>query len=102
MIPPKRFDISPPDWGMLRGLDAFIFFFKYCWNIFQCSLQLQYSMIVYLYFFPLFSSVYVMLFFGKGEKGTELDFPCYSLFFSRSHAESITVCSRYLMLATKR
>ena len=30
MIPPKRFDISPPlSWGMLRkGLDAFIFFFK--------------------------------------------------------------------------
>ena len=28
MIPPKRFDIFPPDWGMLRRSDAFIFFFK--------------------------------------------------------------------------
>ena len=32
MIPPKRFDIFPADWGMLRGcsegLDASIFFFK--------------------------------------------------------------------------
>ena len=28
MIPPKRFDICPPDWGMLRKcLDAFRFFF---------------------------------------------------------------------------
>ena len=31
MIPPKRFDISPPDWGMLRRsrLDAVRFFFKH-------------------------------------------------------------------------
>ena len=31
MIPPKRFDISPPDWGMLRTstVDAFRFFFKH-------------------------------------------------------------------------
>ena len=30
MIPPKRFDIFPPDCGVLRrGLDAFGFFFKY-------------------------------------------------------------------------
>ena len=29
IIPPKRLDIFPPDWGMLRkGLDAFIVFFK--------------------------------------------------------------------------
>ena len=29
MILPKRFDIFPPDWGMLRrGLDAFRFFFE--------------------------------------------------------------------------
>ena len=28
MIPPKRFDIFPPDWGILDGLDAFRFFFK--------------------------------------------------------------------------
>ena len=30
MIPPKRFDIFPPDWGMLRRSteDAFRFFFK--------------------------------------------------------------------------
>ena len=29
LIPPKRFDIFPPDWGMLRkGLGAFRFFFK--------------------------------------------------------------------------
>ena len=29
MIPPKRFDISPPDWEILKnGLDAFKFFFK--------------------------------------------------------------------------
>ena len=29
MIPPKRFDIFPPDWGMLRRyLDAFRFFIK--------------------------------------------------------------------------
>ena len=30
MIPPKRFDIFPPDWGMLRrSIDAFRFFFTY-------------------------------------------------------------------------
>ena len=30
MIPPKRVDIFPPDWGgCLEGLDAFRFFFKY-------------------------------------------------------------------------
>ena len=29
MIPPKRFDIFPPDWGMLRRSDAFRFFFKH-------------------------------------------------------------------------
>ena len=31
MIPPKRFDIFPADWGVLRRsrqIDAFIFFFK--------------------------------------------------------------------------
>ena len=29
MVPPKRFDIFPSDWGMLRrGLDAFRVFFK--------------------------------------------------------------------------
>ena len=29
IIPPKRFDISPPDWGMLRrSRHAFRFFFK--------------------------------------------------------------------------
>ena len=28
MIPPKRVDIFPPDWGMLRGLDASKFFYK--------------------------------------------------------------------------
>ena len=31
MIPPKRFDISPPNWGVggySEDLDAFIFFFK--------------------------------------------------------------------------
>ena len=30
LIPPKRFDISPPDWGMLRRskVDTFRFFFK--------------------------------------------------------------------------
>ena len=28
MIPPKRFDIFSLDWGMLRGLGAFSYFFK--------------------------------------------------------------------------
>ena len=29
MIPPKRFDIFPPDWGICsEGLDVFRFFFK--------------------------------------------------------------------------
>ena len=34
MIPPKRFDIFPPDWEMLRRsiIDAFRFFFKKCYN----------------------------------------------------------------------
>ena len=27
MIPPKRFDIFPPDWGMLRRSRCFRFFF---------------------------------------------------------------------------
>ena len=30
MIPPKRYDIFPPDWGCSEGLDAFRFFFQYC------------------------------------------------------------------------
>ena len=29
MILSKRFDIFPPDRGMLKGLDAFRFFFKH-------------------------------------------------------------------------
>ena len=29
MIPPKRFDLSPSDWGCSEGLDAFRFFFKH-------------------------------------------------------------------------
>ena len=28
MLPPKRFDIFPPDWGCSEGLDAFRFFFE--------------------------------------------------------------------------
>ena len=40
MVPPKRFDIFSPDWGMLRrSIDAFRFFFenKYCviWPVVQ-------------------------------------------------------------------
>ena len=26
MVPPKRFDIFPPDWGCSEGLDVFRFF----------------------------------------------------------------------------
>ena len=36
IIPPKRFDISPPDWGMLRRSKTISAGLFYCWSFATC------------------------------------------------------------------